>query len=94
MEHKKSNSGILDLMIQPAFTVKAGVVDRINEAAQQYFVEAGTPIDELLLTGKSHAALGRIPLGYALEDHTVTIERFAIEGSGDTGTLTNYRIQK
>ena len=49
---------------------------------------------ELLLTGKSHAALGRIPLGYALEDHTVTIERFAIEGSGDTGTLTNYRIRK
>lgn len=53
MEHKESNSGILDLMIQPAFTVKAGVVDRINEAAQQYFVEVGTPIDELLLTGKS-----------------------------------------
>ena len=49
---------------------------------------------ELLLTGKSHAALGRIPLGYALEDHTVTIERFAVEGSGDTGTLTNYRIRK
>lgn len=49
---------------------------------------------ELLLTGESRAALGRIPLGYALEDHTVTIERFAIEGSGDTGTLTNYRIRK
>ena len=49
---------------------------------------------ELLLTGSSRAALGRIPLGYALEDHTVTIERFTIEGSGDTGTLTNYRIRK
>ena len=51
-------------------------------------------VAELLLTGESRAALGRIPLGYALEDHTVTIERFAIEGSGDTGTLTNYRIRK
>lgn len=53
MEQKESNSGILDLMIQPAFTVKNGVVDRINEAAQQYFVESGTPITDLLLTGKS-----------------------------------------
>ena len=49
---------------------------------------------ELLLTGESRAADGRIPLGYALEDHTVTIERFSIVGSGDDGTLTNYRIQK
>ena len=49
---------------------------------------------ELLLTGKSRAAQGRIPLGYELEGHTVTIERFAIVGSGDTGTLTNYRIRK
>ena len=49
---------------------------------------------EVLLTGESRAADGRIPLGYALEDHTVTIERFSIIGSGDTGTLTNYRIRK
>lgn len=53
MEQKESNSGILDLMIQPAFTVKDGVVERINEAAQQYFVESGTPIADLLLTGKT-----------------------------------------
>lgn len=53
MERKESNSGILDLMIQPAFTVKDGVVDRVNEAAQQYFLESGTPIADLLLTGKS-----------------------------------------
>ena len=53
MEQKESNSGILDFMIQPAFTVKNGVVDRINQAAQQYLVESGTPIAELLLTGKT-----------------------------------------
>lgn len=53
MEQKESNSGILDLMIQPAFTVKDGIVDQINEAAQQYFVECGTPITDLLLTGKT-----------------------------------------
>ena len=49
---------------------------------------------ELLLTGDSRAAEGRIPLGYQLERHTVTIERFSIVGSGDMGTLTNYRIRK
>lgn len=53
MERKESNSGILDLMIQPAFTVKDGIIDRVNEAAQQYFLKAGTQIADLLLTGKS-----------------------------------------
>ena len=53
MERKESKSGILDLMIQPAFTVKDGVIDRVNEAAQQYFLETGTQITDLLLTGKS-----------------------------------------
>ncbi len=49
---------------------------------------------ELLLTGESRAAQGRIPLGYELSGCTVTIERFSIVGSGDIGTLTNYRIRK
>ena len=49
---------------------------------------------ELLLTGDSRAAQGRIPLGYWLGDHAVYMERFSIVGSGDTGTLTNYRIYK
>ena len=53
MERKESNSGILDLMIQPAFTVKDGIIDQVNEAAQQYFLESGTHIADLLLTGKS-----------------------------------------
>lgn len=53
MERKEPNSGMLDLMIQPAFTVKDGVIDRVNEAARQYFLEAGTQIADLLLTGKS-----------------------------------------
>ena len=53
MERKESNSGILDLMIQPAFTVKDGIIDQVNEAAQQYFLESGTHIADLLLIGKS-----------------------------------------
>ena len=49
---------------------------------------------ELLLTGESRAAQGRIPLGYGLGEYEASIERFTITGSGDTGTLTNYRIRK
>ena len=50
---------------------------------------------ELLLTGESRAVQGRIPLGYLLNDeYAVSIERYDIVGSGDQGTLTNYRIWK
>lgn len=53
MEQKESNSGILDLMIQPAFTVKDGVIDKVNESAKKYFLEPGTRIADLLLTGET-----------------------------------------
>lgn len=49
---------------------------------------------ELLLTGESRAVQGRIPLGYHLGEYEASIERFTITGSGDTGTLTNYRLRK
>jgi hypothetical protein len=49
---------------------------------------------ELLLTGDSRAAEGRIPLSYDLGSYIASIERFSIVGSGDMGTLTNYRIRK
>lgn len=51
MEQMESTSGILNLMIQPAFTVRNGVVDVVNEAARKYLLESGTPISDLLLTG-------------------------------------------
>lgn len=49
---------------------------------------------ELLLTGQSRAADGRTPFDYSLADFTVTLERIPLSGSGDSGVLTNYRIQK
>lgn len=51
MERKESNSGMLDLMIQPAFIVRDGVVVQANAAAEQYFIESGSRIEDLLLTG-------------------------------------------
>lgn len=53
MERKESNSGILDLMIQPAFSVKGGTVVQVNEAAKAYFLEPGIQMEDLLLTGKT-----------------------------------------
>lgn len=53
MERKESTSGILDLMIQPAFTVKDGVIDYLNAAAKTYFLEPGTPVSDLLTTGQT-----------------------------------------
>lgn len=53
MERKESNSGMLDLMLQPSFIVKSGAVVQVNEAAQKYFITPGTSIEELLLTGKT-----------------------------------------
>ena len=40
MERKESNSGMLDLIIQPAFTVRDGVVDTRNDAAKAFFYAA------------------------------------------------------
>lgn len=53
MERKESIAGMLDMIIQPAFTVRDGVVDWINDAAKAYFIEPGTQITELLATGRT-----------------------------------------
>lgn len=53
MEHKESTSGMLDLMIQPAFTVKDGKLDQLNDGAKKYCLESGMQIADLLLTGKT-----------------------------------------
>ena len=52
MERLEPTSGMLNLMIQPAFTVKDGVIIQVNEGAQKYFLEPNMPVEELLLTGK------------------------------------------
>lgn len=51
MERKESMADIINLMIQPAFTVKDGIIDLINEAAKQYTLETGMGISDLLATG-------------------------------------------
>ncbi|MBE6934042.1 MAG: HAMP domain-containing histidine kinase [Ruminococcaceae bacterium] len=52
MEQMGSTSGILNLMIQPAFTAKDGAIILVNEAAGRYFLKPGMPLSELLVTGR------------------------------------------
>ena len=56
MEQSQPTSGILDLIIQPAFTVKDGVIDLVNEAAGRYHLEPGTCISDMLATGEEEYA--------------------------------------
>lgn len=51
MERDESTVDIINLMLQPAFTVRDGVIDLVNEAAQKYTLEAGANISDMLATG-------------------------------------------
>ena len=53
MERKESDPGMLDLMIQPAFSVENGAIVKVNEACKKYFLEPGMQIEGLLATGKT-----------------------------------------
>lgn len=45
------NMEVIDLIVQPAFCVKDGMIIRTNYAAQQRMVPTGTPIADLISTG-------------------------------------------
>ena len=48
MEDQKDMHGMLELMLQPAFFVRDGMVTLVNQAARQFLLESGTPIATLL----------------------------------------------
>lgn len=52
MRENEPTAGMLNMIIQPAFTVEGGNIRSCNEAAKKRFLEPGTPITELLSTGK------------------------------------------
>lgn len=51
MEQKEPTAGILNLMVQPTFTVQDGVIALVNTAAEGYMLTPGMPIGDLLHTG-------------------------------------------
>lgn len=48
MIDRKESIGMLELMTQPAFCVKEGLITQVNRAARQYLIEAGASIMPLL----------------------------------------------
>ena len=51
MEQNESAVDFINLILQPAFTVKNGVIDLVNEAARKYTLEEGSSIGEMLMAG-------------------------------------------
>lgn len=56
MEQFSDAARVLELMLQPAFSVKDGVVSYANDAAVCRTVTVGTPICEMLVTGSEEYA--------------------------------------
>lgn len=56
MEEQKEISGMLDLMVRPAFCVINQSISKVNPAAERLFLSPGTDIRELFLTGTEEYA--------------------------------------
>lgn len=48
MEEQKDICGMLEMMMQPSFFVKNGIITTVNQAARQLLIEPDTPIHTLL----------------------------------------------
>lgn len=53
MKENGATAGMLDLIIQPAFTVEEGTIQLCNEAARKQFLEPGMSIKPMLATGQA-----------------------------------------
>ncbi|MBP3477909.1 MAG: HAMP domain-containing histidine kinase [Oscillospiraceae bacterium] len=51
MEEMKDINGMLDLMIQPAFSVTNGIISHVNAAARSQLIGEGSSIHDYLVTG-------------------------------------------
>lgn len=86
MESQTNVTGMLDLILRPAFSVKNGLIDYANYPAQCCFFTQGTPIADLLTTGaEEYDALeeGCLYLTLSLAEH-----RF----SASVTPMGDYRI--
>lgn len=56
MEEINDVIGMLDLVPHPAFCVKDGIICHMNQQAQMFFICKGTPVSQLLETGREEYA--------------------------------------
>lgn len=53
---KEEKTGMLDLIVSPAFCVSAGVISQVNQPAAQRMITAGTAVSQLIAIGKEEYA--------------------------------------
>ncbi|MBQ9837897.1 MAG: HAMP domain-containing histidine kinase [Oscillospiraceae bacterium] len=56
MEQTENYNDLLDVLLQPAFSVEQGVITAVNRGAAQLFLEPGTAVESLLATGQAEYA--------------------------------------
>lgn len=56
MEQYTDAMQMMDLMVQPAFCVKNGIIVKVNAGAAGYMLEEGTPVSALMQTGAEEYA--------------------------------------
>ena len=56
MEQQYDALELLDLMREPAFCVRGGIIAKVNPAASAYLIETGSDAAALLLTGAEEYA--------------------------------------
>jgi signal transduction histidine kinase len=103
MEQFENMSRMLELLKQPAFAAKDGVIIHVNQAAQGCMLEAGTSLDTLLHTGREeYAAMKDGCLYLSLIVNTMPVcasvsrmdgfDVFALESDSENAALDAYAL--
>ena len=83
MEQSYDFSGMLDLIIRPAFAVTDGIITCCNQAARSITVAAGMPVENIIETGsEEYAAMvsGCLYLSLQIEGHSFGASVSRMEG--------------
>lgn len=54
---KEERSGMLDLIVSPAFCVSNGIISKVNQPAAQRMITAGTGVSDMITIGKEEYAV-------------------------------------
>ncbi len=103
MEQTKDISAILNLITAPAFCVQNGVIDYVNQGAQNLLIEKGQALEPLLPFGqKEYASAGNGTLYLSLNiggtpcdafvTRTGSEDIFVLDGIGDQLELQAYAL--
>lgn len=98
MEHSNDAMALLDMIPRPTFCVRGGLIVKVNQAAERLFLQTGTEIQKLLLTGAEEYASfsdGRLYLTLNVSGQTLgfSVNRisgadyFRMEQDGDNAEL-------